>query len=400
MKLIGLMLSVWFCALPSEVFAGWQFNQRIAITGDAVEGVFHHLEGSGRKHIAVSAGKIAVLWEDDSSGDPQIYLSLKDVIDSSFSPPLKVSSGEEAYEPAIASLAGGLFALVWEQEGAIYLNTHDGQFLNKPLKLSSGALASQSSVTTSNGQIYVVWREQQGRTWRLQVARLSGTKNQVAELISINPVELQTANTPILFPTLASNETGLYVTWEDRAAGHTRLKFSFSSDQAISFTGPQNLNEFYSNRTEYDKGSGVTRVSIASFGEDEVVSAWMDKRRSGGYGIFASIGSEGSFGPNEKIHGPQGDKLPHSNPAASGNSDGAVVVAWDDYRTGDSDIWLATFDEDGEWGEDFSPVTASGSGEQSHASVAIDEMGGLHLIWIERDNPLAPTRLWYSYGHQ
>jgi hypothetical protein len=399
-KLIGLMLSVWFCALPIEVFAGWQFKQRIAITGDAVEGVYHHLEGSGRKHIAVSGGNIAVLWEDDSSGDPQIYIALKTDTGSSFTPPLKVSSGEEAYEPAIASLAGGLFVLVWEQDGAIYLNTHDGQFLNKPLRLSSDSLASQSSVTTSNGQIYVVWREQQGRTWSLQVARLSGTKKQAAELISINPVELQTVNTPILFPTLASNETRLYVAWEDRAAGHTRLKFSFSSDQAKSFIEPQNLNEFYSNRTEYDKGSGVTRVSIASFGEDEVVSAWMDKRRSGGYGIFASIGSEGSFGPNEKIHGPQGDKLPHSNPATSGNSDGAVVVAWDDYRTGDSDIWLATFDEDGEWGEDLSPVTASGSGEQSHASVAIDETGGLHLIWVERDNPLAPTRLWYSYGNQ
>ena len=178
------------------------------------------------------------------------------------------------------------------------------------------------------------------------------------------------------------------------------MKFSLSSDQAKSFIEPQNLNEFYSNRTEYDKGSGVTRVSITSFGNDEIVSAWMDKRRSGGYGIFASIGSEGSFGPNEKIHGPEGDKLPHSNPATSGNSGGTVVVAWDDYRMGNSDIWLATFDEDGEWGKNFSPITASGSGEQSHASVAIDKKGGLHLTWIERESPLAPTRLWYSYGDQ
>jgi len=399
MKVIGFMISAWIFVLPLGVCAEWQFSERIAITGVAVKGTYHHLEGAGRKHIAVSAGKIAVLWEDDSSGDPQIYFAIKDNTDSNFTSAIKVSAGEEAYEPAIASLAGGRFVLVWEQDGAIYLNTHNGRYLNKPLKLSSDSLASQSSVATSNGQIYVIWREQQGRAWSLQVARLSATLKQGVELLSIKAVEAEASNTPFLFPTLASNETGLYVAWEDRAAGHTRLKFSFSSDQAKSFAEPVYLNEFFSNRTEYDKGSGVTRVSIASFGEDEIVSAWMDKRRGGkGYGIFSSIGSDGSFGPNEKIHGPEGDTLPHYNPATSGNSDGALVVAWDDYRMGDSDIWLVRLDEDEEWGENVSPTVASGPGEQSHASAALDQSGDLHLIWIDRESPIAPTRLWYSYG--
>ncbi len=67
-------------------------------------------------------------------------------------------------------------------------------------------------------------------------------------------------------------------------------------------------------------------------------------------------------------------------------------------RMGDSDIWLVSLDEDGEWGQNVSPVAASGSGEQSHASVALDESGGLHLVWIDRENPVAPTRLWYRYG--
>ena len=114
MKLIGLLVSVWFAALPFEVFAGWQFSERIAITRVAVEGTYHHLEGAGRKHIAVSAGKVAVLWEDDSSGDPQIYFAIKNSTDSNFTPAVKVSTGEEAYEPAIASLADGGFVLVWE----------------------------------------------------------------------------------------------------------------------------------------------------------------------------------------------------------------------------------------------------------------------------------------------
>jgi hypothetical protein len=398
MKAIGFVLTVWIFAMPLKVFSDWQFSERIAITGDVKEGVFHHLEAAGRKHIAISGDRVAVLWEDDSSGSPQIYLALKNSTDSSFAPALKVSSGQEAYEPAIAGLPGGRFVLVWEQDNAIYLNTHGGQGLNRSLKLSSDSLASQASVVTANGQICVIWREQEGRAWSLQVASLLIAQDQVIELLSRQPVESPAIETPVLFPTLALNETGLYLAWEDRAAGHTRLKFSFSTDVGKSFIEPSYLNEFYSNRTEYDKGSGVTRVSMASFGVDEIVAAWMDKRRGGGYGIFASIGSDGAFGPNEKIHGSEGDRLPHYNPATSGNTDGMVVVAWDDYRAGDSDIWMTTIDETGEWGENFSPPTASGLGEQSQASVALDESGGLHLTWVERESPLAPTQLWYSYG--
>jgi len=399
MKLIGIMLLICFCTLSIEVLADWQFGQRIAINTETEKSTFHHLDGAGRKHLAVSEDRVAVLWEDDSSGSPQIYLALKDEAESNFNQALKVSTGEKAYEPAIASLANGRFVLVWEQDGATYLKIHGEQIPGKPLKLSSDSvLASHPSVTTNDGQIYVIWREQQDRLWSLQVARLYA-KNHGVELLSIKAVEVEASSTPVLFPTLTSNESGLYVAWEDRAAGHTRLKFSFSSDQAKSFIEPAYLNEFFSNRTEYDKGSGVTRVSVASFGADEVVSAWMDKRRGGkGYGIFSSIGSDGSFGPNEKIHGAKGDSLPHYNPSTSGNSNGVLVVAWDDYRMGDSDIWLTSLDEDGEWGENVTPATASGSGEQSHASVALDEKGGLHLIWIERESPLAPTRLWYSYG--
>lgn len=399
MKFILLATSIWIITLPFKVFAGWEIREKIAITGEAVKGTYHHLEGAGRKHIAVSGGRVAVLWEDDSSDAPQIYLALKYSADSNFKPPVKVSGGEEAYDPAISSLPGRRFVLVWEQDGVIYLNTHDGSKLGDPLRLSSNSLASHPSVETGNGQIYAVWREQQNSSWSLKVAWLTDSLKKSVNLRHIKTVESEKINTPVLYPSLASNEHGLYVAWEDRAAGHTRLKYSFSPDRAKSFSAPQLLNEFNSNRNKYDKGSGVTRVSLASFGDDEIVSAWMDKRQVGkGYGIYSSFGIDGFFDLNEKIHGPVGDKLSHHNPATAGNSSGTMVVVWDDYRTGSSDIWVATFDEDGEWGENFSPSAASGSGEQSHASIALDESGAMHLVWVGREGPLSPSRLWYSYG--
>jgi hypothetical protein len=214
-------------------------------------------------------------------------------------------------------------------------------------------------------------------------------------------VEADGLETPILFPVIVASEAGLCVAWEDRRAGHTRLLTSHSGDAGISFAAPQSLNEFFANRNQYDQGSGVTRVSLATFGADEILAAWMDKRRGGsGYGIFAALGSGGGdiFGPNEKVHGAVGDQQPHYNPATAGNRAGEFIVAWDDFRNGDSDVWISGYGDDLEWSEDYAPAVASGSGEQSHPSVALDERGNLHLLWVERDRLDGPTRLWYSLG--
>ena len=104
--------------------------------------------------------------------------------------------------------------------------------------------------------------------------------------------------------------------------------------------------------------------------------------------IFAALGSDGGeiFGPNEKAHGDDGDHQPHYNPAVAGNPDGLFVIAWDDFRRGDSDIWLSGYDDADEWSPDFAPEVASGAGEQSHPAVTLDSRGDLHLLWLERDD--------------
>ncbi len=388
-----------FCIISPSLLATdlWQFENRVAITDTAKKGVFHHLEGAGRKHIAVAGGTVAVVWEDDSSGDPQIYLATKKAGDTRFAAEIRVSNGLEAYEPAIIAAENTSFIIAWEQDGVVFARSMNQQ-LSKEVRLSSDT-ASQVSLAALDNRVFAVWREQQGNSWSLWLARLSPETSGELTLRSKNRVETKQLDTPVLYPTLAANDTGLMVAWEDRQSGHTRLKYSFSDNEGRTFAEPQYLNEFFSNRNEYDKGSGVTRVSMATFAEDEIVATWMDKRRGGaGYGIFAATGSGNSFGPNEKVHGEDGDKLPHYNPATTGNRAGDFVVTWDDYRLGNSDIWLSSYNENSEWSRDYSPGPASGKGEQTHASVTLDESSGLHLVWVERDEIDGPTRLWYSYA--
>ncbi len=383
-------------AQPTE---RWQFNQKMAVGGGVREDVFHHLEGVGRKHIAVSANRVALVWEDDSSGNPQVYLAQKSFDSAAFSAPTRVSDGGEGYQPAVAGIGAGRFIVVYEQDAAVYAQIWSAQGAGTALKLSESG-ATQAGIAANDGNVLVVWREKHQAVYGLRVARLS-VNHQVLTIQGVIHQVEEPLETPMLMPAIALSGGVVCIAWEDRRAGHTRLLYSYSDLTDIRFTPPENLNEFYTNRNEYDKGNGAARVSIAALGEDEVLAAWMDKRRGAtGYGIFSALGSEGgaSFGPNEKVHSRHGDKQPHYNPAVAGNAAGVFVVAWDDFRNGDLDIWLSSYNEDDEWSTDYSPPPASGAGEQSHASITLDEQGGLHLLWVEREHSLAATRLWYGYA--
>ncbi|MCP4332303.1 MAG: hypothetical protein GY785_06580 [Gammaproteobacteria bacterium] len=396
LRFAGLCLAL--IAFQAQASDRWTFDSRISVTGPPLDAIYHHLDGSGRKHIAVTMESAAVVWEDNRSQAPQIYVTQKSLARESFPTALRVSSGNEAYEPAIDAVSGNRFVLAFEQDAAIFARVLTAEGLAEPTRLSQAA-ASHVSIASLGDQVFASWRERDKGRWFVTVAALNVTKGNRIVVESSRPIEAEGLETPVLFPAIAVNEAGVCIAWEDRRAGHTRLLFSHSADGGRSFTEAQSLNEFLSNRTEYDRGNGVTRVSLASFGVDETLAAWMDKRRGGlGYGIFSALGDGESFGPNEKVHGEEGDTQPHYNPATAGNQTGDFVVAWDDFRRGESDIWISSYNEDLEWSQDYAPSAASGDGEQSHPAIALDEQNNLHLLWIERSQPDGPSRLWYSLG--
>ena len=68
-RLIPLLVAL---AFTGPVAAAWEFSGRIVVTRDSKPGLFHHLDSAGRKNIAVSGNRIAVVWEDNQDGSPQI----------------------------------------------------------------------------------------------------------------------------------------------------------------------------------------------------------------------------------------------------------------------------------------------------------------------------------------
>ena len=79
---------------------------------------------------------MALVWEDDRSGVPQVYVAVKAHAAESFSRTEQLSDGEEAYEPTIAVIGKGQWLAAWEQDGAVRARMIDAEGLGSVTALA------------------------------------------------------------------------------------------------------------------------------------------------------------------------------------------------------------------------------------------------------------------------
>ncbi|MCU7918526.1 MAG: hypothetical protein KZQ95_09240 [Candidatus Thiodiazotropha sp. (ex Epidulcina cf. delphinae)] len=377
----------------------WVFGNPVDVSKVQGEGVFHHLESSGRRNIALSGPAVALTWEDDHDGLPRVYLARKALTARRFDDAVRISGGGEAFEPGIAALSGGRFVIAWEEDAQVYARIAGVGALGPPLRLSRGE-AAQASVAVSGDRVFVVRSEREGR-WmriRLRTLRVAGELRLVSEADCVVDSDPLQGDQYYPSPALLGGE--LVVAWEDRRAGHTIIMAAVSKlDTSCGFSSPQRISHGELERNlPYGKGHGVSRVALASTGGG-LFGVWADKRNfREGYDIYgtAYLG-QGRFGDNQRVQDDFAGQARQWHPAIAGESQGRTLVAWTDEREGDSDI-LLSWSEEGGWSEDMPLPGASGPGEQTHPSIVLGADGGLHAAWIERQRVNGPTRLRYAYG--
>ncbi|MET0066811.1 MAG: hypothetical protein ABW076_10765 [Candidatus Thiodiazotropha sp.] len=93
------------CAEP------WTFSQALEITPVISDGVFHHLDASGRRRTATGEDGVGMTWEDGRDGTPRVYFTQMPRVATTFEPSLRISGDGEAYEPSLVALHGGRYAL-------------------------------------------------------------------------------------------------------------------------------------------------------------------------------------------------------------------------------------------------------------------------------------------------
>ena len=378
----------------------WIFDALINVTANFGDGIFHHLESSGRRHVAVSGASVAVVWEDDHDGSPRIYLARKGLTDQAFEEPVRLSGVGEAYEPSLAAVAGDRFVVAWEEDGRIRARVAAAKRLG-PTVILSEADAAQPSVAVDSNRVYLLRSQREGRFSRIRLKVLNVDDSLVLASRMDCAVDAAPPVDDQLYPVAAVAGAELVAAWEDRRPGHSIIMASVAVlEDACAFRAPVRVSDpLPGPPSTYGKGHGATRVALAAFGEKGLMAVWADKRNyETGYDIYAAryLG-DGRFGADAKVQDEFGDFARQWHPAIAGGIDGRLVAAWTDEREGDGDIMLSWLDG-GEWSEDMPLAGASGEGQQTHPSIAIDAEGNLHAAWIERAAVDGATRLRYQRG--
>lgn len=131
-----------------------------------------------------------------------------------------------------------------------------------------------------------------------------------------------------------------------------------------------------------DNGDGVL-IAVWEDGRNGDTNRDIYLRYSTNYGV--------TWGAEQKVNDDAGSAN-QLNPVAALSDSGTLLVAWQDYRNGNYDIYAQTFTLSG------ATLTPAGSnllvggsasynaGEQINPDIAVDESGGFHVAWQDKRN--------------
>ena len=403
--MLALLLTALLMLPAMATAAPWNFEQPRDISATNGPGIFHHLGSGGRFGISVSSGTAGIVWEDNRDGVPRCYAALLDP--QSQNPPAewRLSGRGAAYEPAILGLKDGRFVVAWEEDGRVRLRMLTLAGLGPPLPLDEAEGAYVSLAWHPSSGLAASWARKEAAGYRTWIARLALPRDPQGPITLLErlPVEDTPADGDQTYTSAAYTASGrLVVAWEDQRHGHTVILASRGEDSG-RFSPPQQINESFWGGREIGmgRGTGAMRVSLAALRSGKVLAVWADKRdfRSA-YDVYGAYSSADGrrFGANQKVQDGFADGVAqwHPSAAASGAGELAAVV-WDDDREGTPDLWLSWPEESG-WSDDLDVPGASGEGIQSEPAVALDRQRGLHLAWVEKENPDSATRVRYLYA--
>lgn len=393
MRAVALLM---LAGVASPVQAAWEWSAPLAVNSVRGARIFPHLESANRQGVAVSAGTVGVVWEDNRDGSPQCYLALKSAAAARFEPEIRLSRAE-CYEPVVLAVGEGRFLAAWEEGGKAHARVLPG---GSAVRLSE-ADAAQVTLAAGAGKFHAAWAEQAGKFRRIAVAQLTLAGDTPAVKAS-HPVEARAPSADQGWPALAVADDGsLSVAWEDRRVRHTVPMVSRSSD-GRRFEAPARLTDVESGAAPggLGAGSGAMRPTLAAWGENGMVAVWLDKRDFlSGYDVYAAFDpGTRRFGKNVPVQDSFGENMTQWHASILGDGDGRAVAIWDDARDGTADVWLSEWDGKA-FGDDIALPGAAGPGAQSDPVATLDSDGFLHVVWLDRDEA-AGTQIRYVRGQR
>jgi hypothetical protein len=374
------------------------------------------------------AGNFVVTWIDNRNANEDIYGQRFDTSGSPVDTNFRINDdagNSTQYEPSCATDSAGNFVVVWcdyrtgheSIYGQIFDSTGSAVGSNFWISQNAGSEDDFSPEISMNKDNFIV-------TWYRYISaygdrsiwkrRYENDGTPVTDAFKVNNTE-GTANQ--YTPEIDMNPAGYaVVTWEDdrvpqgiyyqrldalgnTLGGNIHINAGYMPDVAVSDDSSSVITYYYGNDIYYQRirsagdtvGSPlvVSDVTSGSRGASTIdigpgnssVVTWEDYR-NGNYDIYAQMidGTGTPVGANLKVNDDPGssDQL---MPTIAMSPSGRFLVAWYDYRDGNSDIYGQIYDSDGSLDGSNFRIDSGGTEYQYYPDAKYLSDGNFIVVW-------------------
>ena len=222
--------------ITSSPDAGKSFVTPIQIT--------HHAGNSGIPKIISTGAKVYLVWEDNSNGNFQIFLSKSRDYGATFETPHVLSNTiGQSGTPQMFVSDNNIYAVWMSNPSGNYdvmfaKSTDDGKSFSRPVDISNTKLDSgYPQFTVSGNNIYVTWTETISDTnYDVLFAKSTDTGSTFDK-----PINLSSNLGESGWPQIAY-DGNVYVSWVDNSTGNFDVFITKSSDGGKIFQTPVNIS--------------------------------------------------------------------------------------------------------------------------------------------------------------
>jgi hypothetical protein len=290
--------------------------------------------------------------------------------------------------PSISTASNGNFVITWTDsrngdDSDIYAQRYssDGSALSANFKVNNDqgtvSQTNPSIASDNDGNFVITWTDSRNGNGDIYAQRYSNDITPLGTNFKVN--NDQGSATSQYASSVSSDRSGNFiVSWTDSRNGNGDIYAQRYSNDST----PLGTNFKVNN----DQGSSASQYasSVSSNGSGDFIVTWVDMR-NGNADIFAQRYSDVGIkqGTNFKINDNQ-ENVYHAYPAISAAINGDFVIIWQDWRTGNSDIFAQRYSSDGSAkGTNFKVNDDQGG---SNPSVSADGSGDVVITWTDSRN--------------
>ena len=294
----------------------------------------------GKASLALlPSGQVGLLWQtEDETGDPDVLFAQAAMVRTAWGNAVPVSRDPAQpipqTDPALAATARGTLVAVWVEE--------------RP-------------VSEGERRTVLYWSQRRAGAESWDAPR------PLTELPSRAQQE----------PDLAADGETVYAVWVERESQASAVLVSYRLGVEGDWTAPVAV-------ASSSPGHEARAPQIGVDGRGRVLVVWEDVRGAGQHPDLYAVHRlpDGRWSEPRRINDDPGD-APQTRPHLSAGAGGAVV-AWEDGRNGDGDIYAAWLALDSDrWSANVRVNQDPGDAQQAEPRVALDRQGNTVVVWTD-----------------